>query len=732
MSAESVRESDKNRSWKFARTGGVNQVLLRNGADIANLHKLDLKLWMALAMPTRGLEFDPRTADLLDTDGNGRIWPTEIIAAIQWAGSVFNSLDDLMKGGDSVKLSAIKDEAILANARRVLANLGKSEAIEISMADIAAQEKLFANARFTGEGLVNIDAAGDTNVRKAMQDIISAVGGVADRNGKPGINRVNLEGFVNQAGVFVAWNEKAEKDMRIVPLGPEQTAEAYSAFMAIKTKADDYFVRCRLAAFDSRTQSALNCDPDVFVKIAGNKLTLGSAEIADLPLAVIEPEKPLPLDKGINPAWAETLSTFVSKTLAPLLGAGRKMLPESDWTLLQATLAPYSAWLSDKPATVVESLGLPRLRELLSGNAHSAIDELLDQDVAYKKENACLEALEKVIRFQRDLYELITNYVNFSDFYGRTLAVFQAGILYLDARACHLCIEVLDPAKHSGLAGLSGAFLAYCDISKTGVQKKNIVAVFTDGDSDNLMVGRNGVFYDRQGQAWDATIIKIVSNPISVREAFWMPYKKLARLIESQIAKHAQAEEAAASSNIAGAALAAVPGVGKPAPVAPKKIDLGTIALIGTAIGGISALIGGLLQAIFGLGMWLPLGLVGIVLLISGPSMLMAWLKLRQRNLSPILDANGWAINTRAMLNVSFGAALTELAVLPPNSELSLVDPYAGKRYPWKTLVVVVIITILAYCWWIGRLDAYLPDVARKHAPITNSTESASQAPVAN
>ena len=53
-----------------------------------------------------------------------------------------------------------------------------------------------------------------------------------------------------------------------------------------------------------------------------------------------------------------------------------------------------------------------------------------------------------------------------------------------------------------------------------------IAAAFTAGDSDNLMVGRNGVFYDRKGRDWDATIVKIVEHPISIRQAFWLPYKQ--------------------------------------------------------------------------------------------------------------------------------------------------------------------------------------------------------------
>jgi len=38
-------------SWAFSRIGGVDQVIMRNGADIAALEKLDQKLWAVLAMP---------------------------------------------------------------------------------------------------------------------------------------------------------------------------------------------------------------------------------------------------------------------------------------------------------------------------------------------------------------------------------------------------------------------------------------------------------------------------------------------------------------------------------------------------------------------------------------------------------------------------------------------------------------------------------------------------------
>src|SRR5260370_2038190 len=105
------------------------------------------------------------------------------------------------------------------------------------------------------------------------------------------------------------------------------------------------------------------------------------------------------------------------------------------------------------------------------------------------------------------------------------------------------------------MASLAGTYLAYCDCARKGSNEKmQILAAFTDGDSDNLMVGRNGVFYDRKGRDWDATISKIVDNPISIRQAFWAPYKKFVRMTEEQIAKRAAAADAAATDQLSQAA----------------------------------------------------------------------------------------------------------------------------------------------------------------------------------
>jgi hypothetical protein len=294
-------------------------------------------------------------------------------------------------------------------------------------------------------------------------------------------------------------------------------------------------------------------------------------------------------------------------------------------------------------------------------------------------------------------------------------------------------VPVSDAARHGTMATMSASYLAYCDLVR-GNAKQQIAVAVTNGDADNIFVGRNGVFYDRAGEDWDATITKIITNPISVREAFWAPYKKLIRMVEEQISKRAGEAEAKSTAKLEGTAAKVATLDHKPAAPAPagpggatpakKGLDIGIIAVISLAIGAVVGAIAGLIAMLVGMGPWMPLGIVALLLAISGPSMLLAWMKLRQRNLGPILDANGWAINTRARVNVAFGAALTDLAVLPKGASRSFDDPFADKHQPWKLYLALATLLVLGGCWYAGKFDHYLPkkitsaDVLGEHAPI--------------
>ncbi len=713
--------------WHFFRAGGVDQVSLRDGKDVLSLSQLDQKLWVALAMPVKGVDLDPDTLALIDLQNDGRIRVNDVLAAVEWIKATFKNPDDVLVSADSVKLTALTDAKIVAAAKHMLKDLGKADAASISVDDATAITKAFSDTVLNGDGIVIPGSTDDPEVKKCIEDGILSFGGVTDRSGKEGLDQAKADELFAAIDLRAAWVTKG-KDTALLPLGAG-TAAAVAALDGVKAKIEDYFTRCKVAAYDARGVTTLAGQDAELIALSARSLSSGDPELARLPLAKIDSAARLPLKVGINPAWSAQIAAFAEQTVTPIVGA-RDVLTPADFATINDKLAAYNSYRAEEPKTKVDALVVDWLEQLSGPNPRVKLKALIAKDLALKEEYDQITAVAKAVRLQRDFGLLLRNFVNFSDFYTGKKGVFQAGTLYIDARALHLCVAVADVAKHATLAASADAYLLYLDITRDG-ETRHIAAALTNGDSENVFVGRNGVFYDRQGNDWDATITKVIGNPISIREAFFSPYKKLAKAIEDTVNKRAAAADAeasaraeAAGTSLGNADKAATP---TPPPAAPKKIDLGTVAAIGVAIGGIGTLVGALLGTMFGLGPWLPIGFLALILLISGPAMILAWLKLRRRNLGPILDANGWAINNRAKINVAFGAALTELAKLPPHSLRTTHDPFADKKPAWKLKLFLLVLVILGGTWYVGKLDKYLPESIRSievlgtHAPAYKS-----------
>lgn len=716
MSTEATTSRTRH-AWKFFRAGGFDQVRLENGADLVNLPQLNQKLWAALSCPTRGVEFDTKTLDLIDLDKDGRVRAPEILAAVKWACSMVKNPDDLLRSSVSLELSSINDsepegKQLLASAKQILASLGKPDATNLSVEDTSDPTRIFAQTKFNGDGIVPADSADDAATTAVVNDIIACLGADTDRSGKPGVSQAKVDQFFVDASAHSEWAKKSETDAAsILPLG-DKTSDALAALKAVKAKVDDFFSRCRLAAFDPRSLAAVNRQESDYLALAAKDMSITAAEVAGFPLAQIAASKALPLKESVNPAWTGAIANLNAAVIKPILG-DKTALTEAEWATLCGKLAAYEGWLAGKAGASVEKLGLKRLREILAGKSKDAITALIAKDKALEPEANSIAAVDKLVRLRRDLKQLLVNFVSFEDFYSRQRkAIFQMGTLYLDGRSCDLCVPVADAGKHAALAGFSKTYLAYCDCTRPSGEKMIIAAAFTGGDSDFLMVGRNGIFYDRKGRDWDATITKVIDNPISIGQAFWAPYKKLVRMIEEQVAKRAAAAEAASDAKL-GAAASATANADK-AKAEPKKVDVGTVAALGVAFGAVGTLLAtlaGYLSGILKLPFWqVCLAFAGILLLISTPSMLIAWLKLRQRNLGPILDANGWAINGRVKMNVPFGGAMTETAKLPPGAQPSIAVKYpeaptALPKFIFFIVMVCFIVSLLNHFGLIYKLS---------------------------
>ncbi len=707
--------------WRFFRYGGFDQVALESGEDLRHLAELDPKLWTALSCPATGLEFDGRTLALIDSDGDGQIRVPEILAAVRWACQVLKDPQLLFADGelplDALDDSDVEGATLKAAASKVIGYLGKSAPGSLAVEDFADMTRLFSPGHFNGDGVVPASLSADEAQARVIGEIIATQGGVNDRSGEPGVTVDTLEAFFVQAEAVLEWRRRAaEAADLILPLG-QGTAAAADAFEAVRTKVDDYFARCRLAAFDPRAAEALNPPASVYSALGERPIETDDAEVAALPLASVEAGKPLPLSAGINPAWAARIAQLHDEVIEPMLGA-REVLPEDDWAALSAKFAAYRAWMGERPVTAVHEIELVQLERIVSDGTRERLAALIEQDLKAETSAANVDAVERIVRYQRDLVALLRNFVTLSNFYGgQDKAVFQAGTLYLDQRSCELVLRVTDMARHATLAHFSGCYLVYCSCTRVGCEPLCIVAALTGGEVDELMVpGRNGIFYDRQGRDWKATVVKVVEQPVSIRQAFWSPYRRIGSFIENQIRKFAasrdQDVEGKAQANIGEAAARAEGGQASAAQAFDIAKFAGIFAAIGLAVGAIGTALAAAVSGLFTLAWWqLPVVVVAILLLISGPSMLLAFMTLRRRNLGPLLDANGWAVNARARINVPFGGSLTAIAELPKGSVRSLSDPYAEKRRPWRAwLFLLAVIVLLAVLWRQGVLPGWLQE----------------------
>lgn len=585
--------------WKFCTIGGVSRVKIETGEDIRHLAELDRKLWTVLSCPANGLEFDNKTLSFIDNNADGTIRVNEVVAASQWLTAALRDPDLILQGNDSVRLSDFNQ-------------------------DTKEGKELFDNAK----------------------EVLKCI--------KEAKDEISLGDVARCASL----NDVEETAVPVLPWG-DNTEAALNACEAIKEKVADYFMRCKMAAFDESCVDVLDFTADKIKGFSDKNLSMCSDEIAGFPLAHVTAVQSLPLSGSINPAWEERFDA-VRRLVFDVDYPGQSTLSPRQWNEVLAKLEAYKAWKKTQVKAIPK-----------------------------------YEPIEKFLYLLRDFYAFLNNFVIFANFYSKDKsqkAIFQVGTLYVDQRSCDLCLKVADMGKHVGMVELSGLFLIYCECtSKVRNAKMTIVAAVTRGDVANLRVGKNAVFYDRQSQEWDATIVKVIDNPISLEQAFWSPYRKMSNFVSEQINKIAAEKDNKMLTDMTGKINEGVGAVASPeaSPEKPKTqqaFDIakfcGIFAAIGLAIGTIGSFFTSLFKGIFALSWWqLLLALCGVILIISGPSMILAWSKLRKRNLSPILNANGWAINSKVSINIPFGTTLTGVCHLP---KFKTKDPFAKKGLSWQ------------------------------------------------
>ena len=718
-----ILKKDQKYKWQFENIGGCSRVKIATGQDIAHLDELDTKMWTVLSCPVKGLEIDEKSLRYMDLDADGKIRVNDVVGVSQWATKVLKNPDLLLPGNDAIGIEEINAEneegqKLAKAAKQILANLGKEET-RISLADTADIAAIFAKTRFNGDGVITPASSDVAEEINAITAAVAKTGGTMDRSGQLGVTATQIEQFYAELKAYSDWCA-AEVP---APFG-DKTDAVIAAYQALDAKMKDFFMRNKLAKFSPDSTVALDVQTSRIEAISAENLSVKGDEIAAYPIARITGEAAMDLTAPINPAWAGQFKVLEGVAIP----AGQKTLSEEEWAAIGTQFAAYTAWKGSKAGASVEDLTIATVNELLQQDKKQALLDLVAQDASYKEEADNIEMVDKFLHILRDFYRLLKNFITFHDFYNKEKklgAIFQSGTLIIDQRACRFCMKVENMPAHNATAATSGLFLVYCDCTtKTSAAKMQIVAAVTVGEIGNLIVGKNALYYDNAGVEWDAVITKVVDNPISVAQAFWSPYRRMSVAVENLISKSAAEKDskmmadATAKINAAPTTLPATPApaagadAAAPKPAAAPPFDIakfaGIFAAIGMAVGMIGTALASLAKGLWALTWWqLVLVFLGLMMLISGPAMVLAWLKLRRRNIAPLLNANGWAVNAASKISIPFGETLTDVAKYP---KLRLKDPYAKKGMSaWaKVLVTLLVLAVIAAAVWYFKLYTYV------------------------
>ena len=650
--------------WQFFKSARCVQAKVETGDDLLALKDLDKKLWTVLSAPTVGVRFDAATLQLLDADSDGRIRVPEVLAAVDWMAARFKKLDFLFVGTQEIPLDEVREDtpegqALLKSFKSLLARAGKPDVSAVSLADVAGITDLFNAQPFNGDGVVTAKSTADADVAGVITAIAAAEGTVPDRSGEDGIDQAKADAFFADVAARLAWKDAAKDALAF----GDRTVAAYAAFKEVEAKIDEFFT-----------------PPE------------------DMPLVTDAPDPALPLTAGVHPLWLGKFRAFAEAVVAPATQISR-----GEWSAVKAKFAPYEAWLAAEAGKPVAGLADDALVGFVQGGK-AQVNDLIAKDLALADEYGRLVDCERAVRYAANLVNWLHNYVNQANLYDpKRDGVFRTGDLFIDGRVCRLCFEVANEGAHAALAERSKCCLLYAKLTRPATgEAREICAVVTAGPTAGLYVGRNGIFVDCDGKDWEAVVAKVVESQVSLREAFWAPWAKIAATISEQCKKFLSSKQDAAVAQV-GETTTAAAAAPKPAEAPNGAALASSVAALGVGVGMAGAAIGGLIGLVAGLPLWKVLaGVAAVILIVSLPSVILAWFKLRARDLGAILNAGGWAVNRPLTFSMGLARTFTHPAKLPFGSAVAR-DPYASHGWLKVLLLLVVLAGIaLGVCWKLG------------------------------
>ncbi len=693
----------------FKNYNGHYQLSIQNAEDLKNIQALDENCWVATSIPIDNLNCSPLFTGYVDIDNNGRIRTDELKEAQRWLFHFLKNREDM--GNDVLKLSNIdtghpEGQKLRNAAELILHNLNSSNTEEITIHQVQNVQKIMANGINNGDGIIPPEAINDPEAAQFLKVVIETMGSVMDASDKVGITKNHLDEFFQEAEAYLKWKAQGEitqgkETTEIMPRG-NATIDAYQIFTALEEKVEEYFRECSLLAFDPQAAEKIKLRQEEVNKLnSANNVDIESW-LKTAPLALPGTNGILDMEGKINPAYKDSLFELKEKVLKPALGKSINQLNQNKWSKVKAIFLSHRKWLESKQGARVEKLGSNKLQSFIDGPYKDQLSQFIAKDKAIAEELAQIHNVEKLILYQKWLLQLANNLVSFSPIYNPdTHSLFEMGTLIIDGRALTFTIKVNDRQKHKDIAKNSYIYLLYVEITRRQDKenKFEIAAAVTTGEAGGLRIGKRGIFLTIDGQEWDAEVTDIIVNPISLWESIKAPFQQLSNFIENQIDKFNKSQYTALESGLG----KGISNVGKPvaggnSSTAMRDLLLGggiAVAALGSAFAYITKALSQvkIIHVI--------LTIVGITAIIIIPSIITGFLRLRRRNMSVVLEASGWAINTPMRLTVKLGRIFTRKAFFPKGTykiRKDIIEDFAQKvgerSFSFRRVLIILLVSI--------------------------------------
>ena len=714
----------------FRRIGGAGQLALRDIDDLPHVLELDEAHWALTGIDIDFLRTDRQFLDFIDEDHNGIIQADEVKRAVAWFLAHIRPEARPELGSPELRLASIdasapEGAALFAAARVVLRNLGIPDSPVLSLSQIRNDDGILSNACCNGDGVITPGCfTGDCregasaipenpHLAEIVSRIMEIIGSCRDLTGAEGINRELLDSFRSGAEQYLSWYEAPENRPELLRPCGERTADFAAAVENLQERIDRYFLHC--AALDFLP--GLSCRPPL---VEGDGDLPESAPMQELleklPIATPRPDRVLDFSAPLNPLYEKELHALAAHPAMAEFLTG-SVLSEAMWRRLTSLLAPCLEWKNAEPDKAYEKIEPAILKQWLTDGSLEELRRRIDEDLTIARELTAYHSLIKLTLFQQYLLEFLNNYVSLGALFNpRAASMLQTGKLVMDGRHYTFATPVKNLAEHKRIATMSDICVLYVEAT-TGrtenARRMTLAVAVTSGNIRNLFIGKHGIFYAVDGSVWDARIIDLIQQPVSISEALKMPFFRfgefVARLADRFFSTKSTEVQKTLEKTITTGAVLTPPA---PAPAAKPQTPAvsGSMMLMGGGIGiaAIGSSVAFIIKSLQNISILNVLAvLLGIILIFGGPMVVISLVKLYRRNISRFLEANSCAVNRPMRLSRKLGLVFTFAPPLPRAGLLKedLVDlfrkPTVSKGIRFFQIVLLLLAVAAAILCWL-------------------------------